>query len=53
MSIFEIVLVLLSAVLITGVFAYSIKQNKNEKKPPIHFIRELFNHFGDGNNFKR
>ena len=53
MSIFEIVLALLSAVLITGVFAYSIKQNKNEKKPPIHFIRELFNHFGDGNNFKR
>ena len=53
MSIFEIILIVISVILVIGVFSYSVKQNRNEKKPPVHFIRELFNHFGDGANFRR
>jgi hypothetical protein len=53
MGITEIILIILCVALIAGVFAYSIKQNKDEKRPPVDFIRELFNHFGDGSNMKR
>ena len=49
----EIILIIVCAALVIGVFAYSIKQNKDEKRPPVDFIRELFNHFGDGSNYKR
>lgn len=53
MGVFEIIIIIISAALVIGVFAYSIKQNKDEKRPPVDFIREFFNHFGDGSNFKR
>ena len=49
----EIILIIVCAALVIGVFAYSIKQHKDEKRPPVYFIRELFNHFGDGSNYKR
>jgi hypothetical protein len=49
----EIIIIILSSVLVIAVFAYSIRQNKDEKRPPVDFIREFFNHFGDGSNFRR
>ena len=49
----EIILIIVCAALVIGVFAYSINQHKDEKRPPVDFIRELFNHFGDGSNYKR
>ena len=36
-----------------GVCVHSYKQNRDEKKPKMNFILELFNHFGDGSNYKR
>ena len=53
MDIISILIAVFCAILIIAVFAYSIKQNKDEKRPPVNFIRELFNHFGDANNYKR
>ena len=53
MGITEIVIIIVCASLVIGVFAYSARQFKDEKRPPVDFIRELFNHFGDGSNFKR
>ena len=49
----EILIIAVCAALVIGVFASSIKQNKDEKRPPVDFIREFFNHFGDGSNYKR
>lgn len=53
MDTITIIIAIISAILVIAVFAYSIHQNKNEKKPPVHFIHEFFNHFGDGSNYKR
>ena len=53
MDTITIIIAVISAILVITVFAYSIHQNKAEKKPAVHFIRELFNHFGDGSNYKR
>lgn len=49
----EIIIIAVCVVLVAGVFTYSIKQNKDEKRPPVDFIREFFNHFGDSSNYKR
>ncbi len=53
MSVLEIVIIIFAVVLVVGVFAYSIKQNKDAKKPKMNFLLELLNHFGDGVNMKR
>ena len=53
MGAFEIILIIVCAALVICVFAYSIRQNKDEKRPPVNFIRELFNRFGDRSNIKR
>ena len=53
MGVAEILIIIVCAALVIGVFVYSAKQYKDEKRPPVDFIRELFNHFGDGSNYKR
>lgn len=53
MDVIEIIIVIICGILVVSVFAYSIRQNKDIKKPKVDFIRELFNHFGDGANMKR
>ena len=53
MGAFEITLIIVCSIMVIGVFAYSIRQNKDIRKPKVDFIRELFNHFGDGANMKR
>ncbi len=46
-------LIIISVGLTVGVFVYSYKQNRGVKRPKVDFIREFFNHFGDGVNMKR
>lgn len=49
----NVIVAIVCAALVIGVFVYSHKQYKDVKKPKMHFIRELFNHFGDSSNYKR
>lgn len=49
----NIIIAVLSIILIVGVFIYSHYKYKDEKRPKMNFIRELFNHFGDTWNMKR
>ena len=48
MGIIDIILIIVCSILVICVFAYSIRQNKDIRKQKVNFIRELFNHFGDG-----
>lgn len=49
----NIIIAVVSISLVVGVFVYSHYKYKDEKKPKVNFIRELFNHFGDTWNMKR
>lgn len=53
MGVTEILVIIVCSALVISVFAYSAKEYRGEKRPKVDFIRELFNHFGDGSNYKR